>query len=145
MIIDFRKHYKMEISVKAKSYMETFTVKSIPSAVHNKTWYKYGISHGTAISIHHLISILLYTDYTKLSANFTSTSTFLKHGAFELLSMTKIRNEKHGWWSKMLHEAVQVYGDSRNPYCRESADSSHGGDGAGSCTKPGHSVMDGVL
>ena len=138
--IDFRQHYKLEISVKAKTYMETFTVKSIPSAMHNKTVYKYGISHGTPIAIQHLSSIILYTDYTKLSANFTST--FRKHGAFETLSMTKARNKKYGWWSKILHEAVQIYGDSRAAWCRESAKRSHGGDEAASCTKPGHGMMD---
>ena len=50
----------------------------------------------------------MYTDYSKLSTSFTST--FRKNQSWELLNSIKIRNSKYFWWSKLLKEAVQVYG-----------------------------------
>lgn len=112
------------VLTKAILYMDTKTVKSILPSPSNKfrgMATRYGLEQGTKISINHIVSVILYADYTDLSANFTST--FRKDGIFEPLHVTKERNRKHGWWSKFLRETVQIFGTSG---CRSHSYSSRG-------------------
>ena len=71
-----------------------------------------------AISKEDLIAIILYTDYSELSAMFTST--FRKNWTFEPLSMTKRRNSEFWWWSKLLIDTVQYLGMNNIQYSAES-------------------------
>ena len=103
-----------EVMVKVNEYIKTHRVKSTTCPVNwyesGSTDYPFGIAEGSPISPHHLISIILYTDYTHLSSNFSST--FRKHGVFDSVFMAKTRNKKYWWWSKYLAETVSVYGDA---------------------------------
>ena len=107
------KTFKNEVMVKVNEYINSAVVKSTSCPVN---WYEeseeypYGIPRGATMSKNHLISIILYTDYTQLSSDFTST--FRKHGAFDSLQAAKKRNQKYWWWSKTLLEAVRAYGDA---------------------------------
>ena len=92
--------------VKANQYMHTVLVKSLQAIYKDENQYK--IARGTAIPKNHLISVIPYTDYSDLSADFTAT--FRRHGPFDSLSAAKNRNERYWWWSKTLLETVQVYG-----------------------------------
>ena len=58
-----------------------------------------------------IMSIILYTDYNKLSSDFTAT--FRKNNQFEPFESVKARNSKYWWWSKCLKEAVAVYGQKK--------------------------------
>ena len=126
--IDFRKQYENEVFIKASKYMETLAVRSILCAPPADFWsigIKYGVSHGSRITIQHIISVMLYTDYTDLSASFTSS--FRKHEAFETFNRTKSRNRRYWWWSKFLMETVQIYGETGNAVCsRDERYSYHG-------------------
>jgi len=106
------KQFRDEILVKANQYINTNMVKymRISTEKHND---EFGIAEGTKISKDNLVAILLYTDYTELSGDFTST--FRKHSPFESLSAVKARNQKYWWWSKILLETVQIYGDEHSP------------------------------
>ena len=57
-----------------------------------------------------LTSIILYTDYTNLSSDFSST--FRQQGLFDSLVFAKRRNQKYWWWSKNLLETVRNFGDA---------------------------------
>ena len=59
-----------------------------------------------------LISIILYCDYTELSADFTST--FRKISTFEPIDSVKIRHSKYCNWSKNLKDCISVFGQSYN-------------------------------
>ena len=106
------KTFKNEVLVKVREYMKSEAVKATkcPCDLYNGSYYSFGITKGTPISKSHLLSIILYTDYTKLSSNFSST--FRKHDPFDSLATAKKRNQKYWWWSKNLREAVCVYGDT---------------------------------
>ena len=110
------KTFKDEVMVKVNEYINSVVVKSTKCPVnwydHDSEEYPYGIPRNATISKNHLISIILYTDYTKLSSDFTST--FRSHGAFDSLQAAKKRNQKYWWWSKTLLEAVRAYGDAFN-------------------------------
>lgn len=103
-----KKQYDNEVRKKAKIYMHTNAIKSIPTAGKDNAYYK--IAEDATISIEHVISVILYTDYSALSAHFSST--FRKAGFFEPLNVSKERNGKYAYFSKFLMETVQVYGQN---------------------------------
>ena len=120
-----KKQCENEVIIKANKYILTKVVKAI-SADFDVQWEsKYGIINGTKISIDHLISVILYKDYTGLSSKFSSTSR--KNGIFELLNTSKERNRKYAFWSKLLLETVQVYGQN-SIYGRSRGDRRYIGD-----------------
>ena len=60
------------------------------------------------ISRSHLISIILYCDYSSLCSSFSGS--FRKLFPFETLKAIKKRNKKYAIWSKTLKETVKNYG-----------------------------------
>ena len=70
--------------------------------------FHYEIGVGSVVTFDHLLSLLLYTDYTELSSNFSSS--FRKTKTFESLKNIKKRNSAYFWMSKHLRELVEVYG-----------------------------------
>ena len=102
------KQLNKEIIPKVNEYLKSNIVKSIK----NNGVFKdlYLIEENESIKLDHLLSVTLYTDYSKLSADFTST--FRKKWRFEPLEEIKRRNRKYWWWSKLLTETVMVYGNS---------------------------------
>ena len=121
--INFVLHYQNEAMNKAKVYMGTNTIRCmcagsnifIKPFVYSTEHQKYGIPRGEALSINHIISVILYTDYTDLSSNFTST--FRKRESWELLGSVKQRNRRYAWMGRYLMETVQVYGDRGLSVC----------------------------
>eukprot|EP01083_Nonionella_stella_P041659 112866_1 len=73
--------------------------------------FHYAVDRESCLSFDHLVAVLLYTDYTKLSSNFTSS--FRKKHVFETLQSIKRRNREYWWWSKTLRETVEIYGGCR--------------------------------
>ena len=60
------------------------------------------------ITMQHLLSVILYTDYTQHSSQFTST--FRKNNKFEPIQAIKKRHTKFYWMSKFLQETIKAYG-----------------------------------
>ena len=87
-LIDFIGEYKNEILPKVNQYLNSEIVKSL--------------HRNLTIKKDELISIVLYTDYTELSSDFTST--------FEPLSAIKTRHEKYAWWSSTLKATISRFG-----------------------------------
>ena len=109
-------HYQHEIAPKAAAYHNTAYARSIKakfqtSLSDNKVPLYYGI-YREKITISHLMSVILYCDYSKLSADFSST--FRKNGAFDTLHNMKARNSRYYWMSKLLRETVEIFGECRN-------------------------------
>ena len=74
--------------------------------------YQFDLSEGDVISLERLLCIFLYTDYTNLSGQFTST--FRKRNTFEPLKATKRRHINYYWMGRLLKETVFCYGKFRS-------------------------------
>ena len=72
--------------------------------------FDWGIPKDEVISKDRIISIILYTDYSTLSAHFTST--FRKSNTFEPIQATIQRHRNYYWWARKLRETVKVYGST---------------------------------
>ena len=106
--------FKNEVLTKAKQYMETEIIKSVPPA---PKYNYYGLKMGDDISLQHVITIILYCDYTHLSSDFSSSHR--KLSPFEPLSLTKVRQRKYWWWSYLLLQTINVYGITNQYMSRE--------------------------
>ena len=92
---------------KAEEYINTKKVKSL--RFKRNSWNKYfGINNGAIITIEHLKSLILYTDFSKLSTNFTKT--FRKLYESEALESVKSRNANYYNMARLLIETVQRFG-----------------------------------
>eukprot|EP01083_Nonionella_stella_P120495 361118_1 len=69
---------------------------------------EYEVEKGTRLKFHHLLSLLLYTDYSKLCTAFSSS--FRALSPYEPISSIKQRNSNYWWMSKSLRETVQLFG-----------------------------------
>ena len=109
------KQYREEISMKANAFHQTKLVRSI-KAYQDKYKYqylrRYGIAVDHVISKERLISMILYSDYTALSSEFSAT--FRRKSQFEPLTRTKQRHRNYYWMSRLLRETVAVYGQSNH-------------------------------
>ena len=104
--------FKQLIIKKAREYINTKLVRSMKYDDEDKPHrdpQNYGITKGTPLGIDNLLSIILYTDTTVLSSEFSST--FRRISPYETLTNTKRRNSKYWWWSKLLRETVELYGE----------------------------------
>ena len=72
-------------------------------------WYKvYGIPKGSEITLDHVVSILLYTNYTKLCYYFSST--YRKLNINESDQDLKNRHSEFAIFGKILRETVESFG-----------------------------------
>merc|ERR1712228_346265 len=99
-----------EAKIKTEKFMKTKEIKKNKA---KKTDYwnmslHYEIEAGAALLFEHILSLILYTDYTKLSTDFSSS--FRKLSTFETLKSVKQRNAVYFWMSKFLRELVECYG-----------------------------------
>eukprot|EP01084_Bolivina_argentea_P113049 201572_1 len=99
-------NYTKNVYVKALEYKNTLAVKGMQFV--DNAAFKIYIDSPTE---QHLISLILYTDFTKLSSKFTAT--FRKNGFFETIKSIKKRNSVYYWWSKYLRECIECFGESR--------------------------------
>eukprot|EP01084_Bolivina_argentea_P217609 369437_1 len=109
------KQYNEQVVAKANAYVQTKRVKEM-KAVGGYSRLE-GVLHcdileGTPISVQHLISVIVYCDFTNLSNHFSST--FRKRKAFEPLTSIKRRNSEYYWLSKILKEVVLAFGQCAN-------------------------------
>ena len=62
------------------------------------------------IGFNNLVSLVLYTDYDRLSTSFSAS--FRKTGPLETLEGHKERHRKYWWWAKTLKETIAEFGDT---------------------------------
>lgn len=104
-----------ETTTKVDIYLASKKVKALKPKSETRSWLaqdwinlSYEIAEDEPISFNHLLSLCLYTDYTNLSSDFSSTFRALHR--YETLSSVKRRNANYHFMSKYLREAVQIYG-----------------------------------
>ena len=100
--------FETEIKPKVYTYLKSNIVKSIGESAWGLQEY-FSIPPKVPIGFDNLVSIALYTDYTNLSSDFTST--FRRKWQFESIEQVKRRNGRYWWWSKALRETLLVYGE----------------------------------
>ena len=98
-----------EVIPKVNEYIKSNMAKAMKA-----TRGYYGIPKATPMSAEHLIAVILYTDYTKLSSEFTAS--FRKKNPFENEEQVKKRNIKYWCWGRKLKEVMVCYGDQRAYY-----------------------------
>ncbi len=103
------KQYMDKVVTKANIYMRADVVKE-KKARWNGTLRKlhYGIDEGDSLGFNNLLSLILYTDFSSLCKDFSST--FRKTKAYETLSSIKQRNREYYWMSRILRETVEMFG-----------------------------------
>ena len=102
-----------QASTKVNHYLKSYTVITLKPILDDRDrtqWINllYEIPKDKPISFNHLLSLSLYTDYTDLSREFSST--FRPTQTYEPLSSIKKRNSSFYFMSKNLRETVQIYG-----------------------------------
>ena len=100
------KQYYNEILPKIQAYAQTKAAKSM--IYHDVDISIYPVKLNAVISKERLIAIVLYTDFTHLSSDFTST--FRKNDPFEPKAAIKKRHRNYWWWARLLKETVRCYG-----------------------------------
>ena len=99
--------YKNEIITKVNSYLNSDIVKNT-KALDWYTRFHYDISEGTVLGFHNLASLILYTDYSDLSRDFSQS--FRRKTSYEMLESIKRRNSEYWFMSKILRETVEIFG-----------------------------------
>ena len=101
-------HFEQSMN-KAKEYFETNRGKAMKA----NEWCDVGLLHydimeGSAIQLHHILSLILYTDNSKYCSAFSST--FRKLEPTQSFSAVKRRNSAFYWQSRYLRETVELFG-----------------------------------
>ena len=106
------KQYEEEIKIKAESYQNTPIVKATKAVVHGVLRHNKGLHYGifgyAPLGFPNLVSLIMYTDYSALSSDFSSS--FRKTSPFETLKSIKRRNAEYYWLSRTLRETVEIFG-----------------------------------
>merc|ERR1712228_998421 len=109
---DISKYNKAKI--KTSKYLKTEQIKKTKAKWTYHQWgtkqilLEYEINKDGVITFGHLLSLNLYTDYTKLSTAFSAS--FRKSNNFETLQSIKKRNALFFWMSRYLRELVEIFG-----------------------------------
>eukprot|EP01084_Bolivina_argentea_P065952 120229_1 len=91
---------------KAQNKLKTDYAKQL--IADNYMIHRYNIREGTQISLQHILAIIFYTSYDTLSYNFSKT--FRSTNKTETFNDCKARNSEYALWSRLLCEAVNVFG-----------------------------------
>ena len=104
--------YKERVLLKAERYFSTDHAKKTKSKKPERTAMRhYGIKQGSAVTLWHIMSLILYCDFTVICTAFSGT--FRRLYPLESLESVKKRNASFYWMSRFLRELVELYGDDR--------------------------------
>ena len=96
------------IVVKLEEYMNTVRIKRLKLKHEMDEILHYNIRKGAPITRNHVISIILYCDFTDYCSKFSGT--FRRSSLTETFVSVKARNREFWFQSKYLREVVQIYG-----------------------------------
>ena len=108
------KQYEEIVVVKANNYVDAKATKNAKPSDQEEwiTKLHYAIEmDNTTLGYKNLVCLILYTDFSELSADFSAS--FRRKSVFEPISDTKERNSYYWWWSKILRETVELFGQCR--------------------------------
>eukprot|EP01084_Bolivina_argentea_P305842 528378_1 len=92
---------------KANQFIKEVFVKKLKSHDIDDELH-YGIDAHIMLTLGHLLSVILYADWTSLCYEFSAT--FRKRNIYETLLSVKQRNSEYANWSRLLRETVQYWG-----------------------------------
>eukprot|EP01084_Bolivina_argentea_P279157 477212_1 len=101
---------------KVKEYINTSKARKIVASPNDEKELDrdrklhYNIRKRSAISHNHLLSIILYCDWSELCKKFSAT--FRKMRSYDTLSAVKEKNREYANWSRLLRETVESFGDN---------------------------------
>eukprot|EP01083_Nonionella_stella_P233048 821504_1 len=76
-------------------------------------WCRHAdIKKGTPLSVDNILCLVLYTDWSELSTQFSAT--FRSKTPFETITFTKNRNREFAVWSRLMRETIPCFGDMGN-------------------------------
>ena len=96
------------VVIKAKELLKSVKVKAMRVAEGAERLFKYGIDEYTPLSIHHIISLILFTDYSEYRRKFKQS--FCKLSSIDTLQDAKTRNANFHYQSRYFRESVECYG-----------------------------------
>ena len=96
--------------LKAEELMKSEKIKGLRARSYGHARY-YGIVDGAEITVKHVQSVVLYTDFTKLCSVFSAT--FRPDHLGESLDSIKTRNASWFEMSKLLRETVECFGNRK--------------------------------
>eukprot|EP01084_Bolivina_argentea_P309416 535188_1 len=102
----------MDIHHQTNKYLYTNKIKTIVAYSLESEGFPNpatGIRQGSKILLDHIISILLYTDWTVLCNKFSAT--FRGKSEYESLESIKNRNREYANWARILWETIEVFGN----------------------------------
>eukprot|EP01084_Bolivina_argentea_P124077 219891_1 len=99
-----------DLQTECKMLLKIDNIKNMLS--NGKNTEVYNIETNQAISLQHLCSIKLYTDFTTLNSTFCGAFrlTKLTNDNYERIESLKTRNSQFAIWARLLIECVQIYG-----------------------------------
>eukprot|EP01084_Bolivina_argentea_P120088 212874_1 len=89
--------------------MQTKVIKEMKAADRENELH-YDIKKDDPIRKEHVMSVILYTDWSDLCTSFSNT--FRKEELHHPLYKIKTKNAEYGNWSKLLRETIEYYGCS---------------------------------
>eukprot|EP01084_Bolivina_argentea_P269891 458812_1 len=101
---------QVNISItKVNKYYNTKRAKKIKVEFVVNDPMNYGIDNGTLIHFDHLLSVVLYTDWSDLCTAFSKT--FRSEKRFETILSVKYRNREYANWARLIRETVEYFGN----------------------------------
>ena len=108
------KAFNGQVTLRSNQYMKSKAIQKLRATysigVMDEQSKYYGIDEGSVISLQHVQSVILYTDFTGLSSSFSSSFREITVG--ESLESIKLRNQSFYYMSKYLRETVELFGDT---------------------------------
>ena len=101
------KMYDNTVLIKADKYMQSFKVREIHANRFCEMALHYGIERYAPITKEHIISMILYTDFSAYCTKFSGT--FRKSAPYESIYNVKARNAEFYHQSKLFRECVELY------------------------------------
>ena len=96
------------MKAKADAYFSSNKVKTMKAHRWGYGILQYGISQDDYIKMKHIMSLILYCDFTEYCTSFSST--FRKISMTETMEDVKMRNSAYWHQSKSFREAVECFG-----------------------------------
>ena len=104
-----------DVLVKSREYISCGKTRSIQSVGGSfLQTLKYGVKPNQALPLTHLLSVVLYCDWTELCTAFSGT--FRRKKSSESRASVKKRNAEFWSWSRLLRETVECYGQNGRGY-----------------------------
>eukprot|EP01084_Bolivina_argentea_P281471 481588_1 len=97
----FKAQYKLQAWIDDETVENIVCTAGWPAKVYN-------ISRGDAVSVQHILSILLYTNFSKQCYLFSET--YRKIGEYESDKDLKLRHQEVANWGKLIRETVEAFG-----------------------------------